>query len=758
MSSSGGFAKDLASAARLRERAEALLLGGLGQATGENPVLVAESVLHELQVHQIELEMQNEELRSSQLALEASRSRYFDLYDLAPVGYCSLGEAGMIEQINLALASLLGMPRAHLLRHRLSAHICPDDQDIFYRHRLLLQRSGEPQSFELRLREPGGGLRWVQMQANAALGEGGEALMLLAVMDIEDRKRSEQANALAAKVFTHAREGIMITSPDGTILTVNEAFSRITGYEAREVIGRNPRLLSSGRQSASIYRAMFAELRDFGHAQLDVWNRRKSGELFESMQTIIAVPNTVGHTVNYVSLFSDVTVQRAQEAKLRHLAHFDALTHLPNRLLMADRLQQAMSQAQRSGLKLAVVYLDLDGFKAINDHHGHEIGDQMLIAVADHMKKSLREGDTLGRLGGDEFVAVLVDLADESSSQPMLNRLLAAAAQPLRVAGCNLQVSGSLGVTFYPQGVEIDADQLLRQADQAMYQAKLAGKNRYHVFDAEQDRHARGHHESLQRIRQALHKEEFLLYFQPKVDMVAGRVLGAEALIRWQHPERGLLAPATFLPVIEDHPLAIELGEWVIDTALRHQEAWLQQGLVLPVSVNIGARQLLQADFVARLRQLLAKHPAADPAGLELEVLETSALNDMVHVVQLMNECKALGVGFALDDFGTGYSSLTYLKRLPVVQLKIDQSFVRDMLDNPVDIAILKSVIGMAQAFGCTVIAEGVETAEHGVLLIALGCTLAQGFGIARPMPAEQLPAWVQQWRPDAKWAESSGD
>jgi EAL domain-containing protein (putative c-di-GMP-specific phosphodiesterase class I) len=249
-----------------------------------------------------------------------------------------------------------------------------------------------------------------------------------------------------------------------------------------------------------------------------------------------------------------------------------------------------------------------------------------------------------------------------------------------------------------------------------------------------------------------------LLYFQPKVDMVAGRVLGAEALIRWQHPQRGLLAPATFLPVIEDHPLAVELGEWVIAAALRQQEAWLQQGLAMPVSVNIGARQLLQADFVARLRQLLDQHPAADPAGLELEVLETSALNDMVHVVQLMNECKTLGVAFALDDFGTGYSSLTYLKRLPVVQLKIDQSFVRDMLDNPDDIAILKSVIGMAQAFGCKVIAEGVETAEHGALLIALGCPLAQGFGIARPMPAEQLPAWVAQWRPDAKWAEPSGE
>ncbi|MBY0235354.1 MAG: diguanylate cyclase, partial [Burkholderiaceae bacterium] len=492
--------------------------------------------------------------------------------------------------------------------------------------------------------------------------------MHLAVMDIDARKQAEQSNSLAAKVFTHAREGIMITAPDGSILAVNEAFCRITGYSAEEIVGCNPRLFGSGRQNADFYRTMFAELRSHGHVQIDIWNRRKTGELFASMQTITAVLDAAGNTVNYVSLFSDVTVQREQEAQLRHLAHFDALTHLPNRLLLADRLQQAMLQAQRRGNQLAVAFLDLDGFKAINDQHGHEVGDLMLIALAEHMKNALREGDTLARLGGDEFVAVLVDLDDVPASLPMLTRLLAAAAQPLQVRGTTLQVSGSLGVTFYPQGIEIDADQLLRQADQAMYQAKLAGKNRYHVFDAEQDRSVRGHHESLQRIRQALHQGEFLLYFQPKVDMRAGLVLGAEALIRWQHPERGLLAPAEFLPVIEDHPLAVEVGEWVIDATLRQQELWLQQGLAMSVSVNIGARQLQQADFVARLRLLLAAHPAVNPASLELEVLETSALEDMSHVVRVMNECKTMGVRFALDDFGTGYSSLTYLKRLPVAE------------------------------------------------------------------------------------------
>jgi EAL domain-containing protein (putative c-di-GMP-specific phosphodiesterase class I) len=315
-----------------------------------------------------------------------------------------------------------------------------------------------------------------------------------------------------------------------------------------------------------------------------------------------------------------------------------------------------------------------------------------------------------------------------------------------------LQVSGSIGVTFYPQQGEVDADQLLRQADQAMYQAKLAGKNRYHVFDAEMDRSVRGHHEGLESIRLALYAREFELHYQPKVNMRTGAVVGVEALIRWRHPTRGLVAPGVFLPVIEDHPLAVEVGEWVIDTALTQVEAWKRTGLQLPVSVNIGARQLQQSDFIARLRVLLNKHPAVQPGDLELEVLETSALEDLHHVSKVMDECRELGVNFALDDFGTGYSSLTYLKRLPVAELKIDQSFVRDMLLDPDDLAILEGTIGLANAFGRTVIAEGVEAVEHGTMLLRMGCELAQGYVIAKPMVPEELPLWISNWRTYPQW------
>ncbi|MEW8585058.1 MAG: EAL domain-containing protein, partial [Candidatus Thiodiazotropha sp.] len=347
-------------------------------------------------------------------------------------------------------------------------------------------------------------------------------------------------------------------------------------------------------------------------------------------------------------------------------AHYDALTGLPNRVLLGDRLRQTMLQASRRDTQLALVYLDLDGFKEVNDDYGHDVGDRLLVTLADRMKNAVREVDTLARLGGDEFVALLADLPDVDTSLPWLQRLLHAIAEPVHDEVGLLQVSASLGVSFYPQAEPIDADQLLRQADQAMYQAKLAGKNRYHLFDAVQDRDLRGQHESVERIRAALAKREFVLHYQPKVDMRRGRVIGVEALIRWQHPEEGQLYPGSFLPTISDHPLMLELGDWVIESALEQIVDWRAAGIALPVSVNVDAMQLDQADFIDNLRAALARHPQVQPGDLELEVLETSALEDITRVSQIMRDVQALGVGFALDDFGTGYSSLTYLKRLPI--------------------------------------------------------------------------------------------
>lgn len=486
----------------------------------------------------------------------------------------------------------------------------------------------------------------------------GEFSFYTSLRDITERKQNEEKLHLAASVFTHAREGIIITTADGTIVDVNEAFSRITGYHRDEVLGKNPQIFSSGRQEKEFYASMWGDLIEKGYWHGEVWNQCKNGEVFAAMQTVSAVCDAEGKTRHYVALFSDITALKEHESQLDRIAHYDALTGLPNRLLLADRLRQAMAQTQRRGQKLAAVFLDLDGFKTINDKHGHAAGDQLLIALSTRMKQALREGDTLARIGGDEFVAVLLDLADVQASVPMLNRLLAAAAHSVHFGDRVLQVSASLGVTFYPQTEDADADLLLRQADQAMYHAKLAGKNRYHVFDAEQDRSVRVHHESVERIRRAMNAREFVLYYQPKVNMRTGTVIGAEALIRWQHPEKGLLVPSGFLPIIEDDPLAIDIGEWVINTALSQIALWKAAGLDIPVSVNIGARQLQQANFIERLREILAAHRQVKPSGLELEVLETSALEDLTHVSLVIEACREIGVMFALDDFGTGYSSL----------------------------------------------------------------------------------------------------
>jgi diguanylate cyclase (GGDEF)-like protein/PAS domain S-box-containing protein len=619
-----------------------------------------------------------------------------------------------------------------------------------------VQSNQQTFSAELRVVRADGSPLWVQLVGNMALDDSGVAVQRVVISDIDQRITDQKNLSLAASVFSQAREGIMITDTRGTIVDVNAAFTHITGYSRDEALGKNPRLLSSGRQTEAFYMALWHDLRDKGHWYGEIWNRRKNGEVYAEMQTITTVHNALGLPTHYVSLFSDITVYKAHQSQLEHLAHYDLLTSLPNRALLSDRLHQSIAQAQRRGSLLGVAYIDLDGFKSVNDRHGHEVGDQLLVDLAHRMKQVMRDGDTLARIGGDEFVAVLSDLANEADCLPMLERLLAAARQPSTIGTAAVQVSASMGVTFYPQHGAVEPDQLLRQAYQALYQAKLAGKNRHHVFDEVRDRSLRSHHESLDRIRLALTNKELLLYYQPKVNMRSGKVLGAEALIRWQHPQKGLLGPADFLPVIEDDMLAIAVGEWVLDTALSQIERWQAHGLDMPVSVNVGAHQLQQTDFVARLRAILARHPRVLPSQLKLEVLETSALQDMGYASQVIEQCHRMGVAFALDDFGTGYSSLTYLKRLRVALLKIDQSFVRDMLDDPDDLSILKGVIGLAEAFHQEVIAEGVETVHHGTMLLALGCDLAQGYGIARPMPADQLPEWVASWRPYPAWSQAS--
>ena len=593
-------------------------------------------------------------------------------------------------------------------------------------------------------------LRWEMHPWRASDGRIGGIVIF--TEDITQQKKDKEQLRLAASVFTNAREGIVICDPRGSILDVNDTFTRVTGYSRAEVLGRNPRILKSGRQSDAFYSDMWRSLLENGRWSGEIWNKTKDGRVYPEMLTISAVYDRALRIQHYVALFSDVTQTKEQERELERMAHFDALTNLPNRALLADRLQQAMVQAHQRGQMLAVACIDLDGFRSVNENYGQESGDQVLMTVAERMKQTLREADTLARLGGDEFVAVLNDLTGIDVARPTLEQLLACASAPTLCGEASVQVSASIGVVFYPQAEKIDADQLLRQAGQAMYQSKLAGKNRYQVFDPSHDITVRTFHEDLEQIRFALASSQFVLHYQPRVNMSTGAIAGAEALIRWEHPSRGRLLPSMFLPVIENHPLIDRLGEWVIEKALTQMEGWNREGLRIPVGVNIAAHHLQQPDFIESLRSLLAAHPSIPPSMLELEILETSALDDVARVSRVLASCRDIGVSIALDDFGTGYSSLTYFKRLPVNTLKIDRSFVRDVLDDPEDLSILEGVLGLATAFDRMAIAEGVETVAHGRLLLQLGCIYGQGNGIAYPMPGEELPSWSEGWNPDPAW------
>ncbi|MCB1737606.1 MAG: diguanylate cyclase, partial [Gammaproteobacteria bacterium] len=518
--------------------------------------------------------------------------------------------------------------------------------------------TGSPFETEFELEGPAGHLVF-NWRLTPDFGADGKVNTVLAVArDITQRKLAEAAlkerEQYQRAVLDNFPFMVWLKDTESRLLAANQAYADVAGLPLpNDLVGKTDLDLFPA-EDAEHYRAGDLEVLDSGKPKTVEEPLFSQGRTIW-METYKSPVTLDGKTIGTVGFARDISDRKHYQQQLEHIAHYDTLTGLPNRVLLADRLQQAMRQVQRHDKKVAVAYLDLDGFKAVNDQYGHDVGDQLLTSLAGHMKRALREGDTLARLGGDEFVAILLDLPDVETTVPMLSRLLAAANEVFHKDDHALRVSASLGVTFYPQAEPIDADQLLRQADQAMYQAKLAGKNRYRIFDADHDRSVRGHHESLERIRQALHDREFVLHYQPKVNMRTGEVIGAEALIRWRHPERGLLSPGNFLPLITDHPLAIPLGEWVLDTAMQQVEDWKAAGLSLPISVNIDAIQLEQADFVDRLRQQVAAHPGLVPGDLELEVLESSALKDFGQVSRVIQACHEIGVGFALDDFGTGY-------------------------------------------------------------------------------------------------------
>ena len=721
-------------------RAEQLRASAKAQA--DRATAAVSQLAHELQVHQIELDMQNEELRRAQVALEEARDRYVDLYDFAPVGYFTLSAQGVVTEANLTGAALLGEERKQLVGRRFARHVAPADAPRWHVYSADLVARGEPSRIELALLARDGQSFHAQIDGLRVDREAAAPALRITLTDITERKRTEAELRLAATAF-EAQEGMMITDVHGVIERVNTAFTQITGYSAEEAVGSNARLLRSGRHDAAFYEAMFDDLQRAGTWQGEVWNRHKNGEVYAVWLTITAVRGDDPAVTRYVGTMLDISQRKVREREIERLAFHDPLTGLPNRRLMKDRLHQAMAVSTRTQREGALMFVDLDHFKDINDTLGHDRGDLLLQQVAQRLTGCVREGDTVARLGGDEFVVMLAaDLspapeAAAAQARAAGEKILAALNRPYQIAGHEYHGGASIGITLFSDHAST-LDDLLQRADQAMYQAKAAGRNTLCFFDTAIQHALRQRSELEAELRQAVRQGEFVLHYQPVVGR-DDRLLGAEALLRWQHPRRGLVLPDEFIAIVEEAGLIQPLGRWVLETACAQLAAWSADPPTadLSLAVNISASQLRDKGFVQDVLDVL-HHSGATPSRLKLELTESVLLDNLDDTVAKLKALQSHGVGFSLDDFGTGYSSLTYLKRLPLAQLKIDRSFVRDVLTNPQDAAIARAIIDMARSLGLTVIAEGVETQAQRDLLAACGCDAFQGelFGHAAPAQA----------------------
>ena len=699
-------------------------------------------------------------LRSALRRERALASRLEDVLHGARLGY---GQWDLVrDRITLGpqLLHLIG-ERADLpalTSAQLAERLHPDDRGRI-REALVQHLKGLNEAVDLRFRVRHADGHWIWVQAwgrvTARDPASGRALALAGVLrDVGNEVALERSRAIALSVFQDAGEAIVVTDERGVVLEVNEAMVQLSGYSHEELIGRGqlPWRPMERNGGAPAWPQLRRRLLREGRWRGEAWWRHRDGRLIPVIETISAVRDEAGRIIRYVALAQDISMLKAQQQALKHQAFHDALTGLPNRTLLADRLALAIATAHRHQRRVAVIYLDLDGFKDVNERHGHPLGDAVLRDIALRLQRALREGDTLARVGGDEFVAVLADLDADDRWQAVVERLLAVCAEPLLGLDGDIHLTTSAGVTLYPDD-SADAEVLLRHADQALYRAKREGKNRWVLFDPTEDREAAAHAELVADVRRALVAGEFELHLQPRVRLTDGAVLGAEGLLRWRHPRDGLRLPGSFLPAIEHDDVMIELGEWVLHEALRLLAAWRREGRpAWRLSINVAVRQLRDPAFADRLEQALQQHPQAPPAALELEIVESSALEGVEALQQLLARCRSLGVGVAIDDFGTGYSSLAYLKRLPATVVKIDQSFVRDIFDDPSNLRIIEGIVALGNAFDLEVVAEGVETVEHGALLLRLGADAAQGWGIAQAMPPAQWPDWVAGWQMPAAW------
>ncbi|OQX12150.1 MAG: hypothetical protein BWK76_18105 [Desulfobulbaceae bacterium A2] len=673
--------------------------------------------------------------------LDDTRTRLEELLSNIPDAVVTTDEDGMIETVNRAALQLFDYQEGELSGRSVTLLMTPDcalrHQEAFQRYLASGTRSLSQAPREVAGRNRLGESLVLELAISEFRTRQGRRFIGL-MRDIHARKAAERRQLLADRVIDSSAEAMVITDKDNTILRVNPAFCTMTGYSEDEVLGQTPRISKSHHHPPEFYRDMWNLLNRFGIWQGEIINRRKSGDIYPAWLTINAICDPQGAVTNYLAIFTDITERKTAERRLAHLAHHDALTGLPNRLLLQDRFDQAMAHAQRDGHRIALLFLDLDRFKTINDSLGHPFGDRLLQAVALRLQESIRDTDTVSRQGGDEFVLLLTELALPDDAGLVAQKILAAMTEPFSVDQQQLGIMCSIGISIAPDDAS-DYDTLRRQADTALYAAKGAGRATYRFFTEQMNLHVLEILDLEHRLRHAVAGGELSLNFQPQFSLAESRLVGAEALLRWQHPELGAISPARFIPVAEESGLIVAIGEWVLTQACRQARAWLDAGLEVPVvAVNISALQFRQDNLVERVAAILVDS-GLPPARLELELTESLLIQNLERTLSTLNAFKSMGIRLSIDDFGTGYSSLSYLKRFKLDILKIDQSFIRDLAEDADDAAIVRAIIQLARSLNLHVIAEGVETVAQRDFLLAQGCDHVQGYLFARPLTAEDF-------------------
>ncbi|MDP2809290.1 MAG: EAL domain-containing protein [Rhodocyclaceae bacterium] len=653
----------------------------------------------------------------------------------------SMDLAGFITGWNSRAERLFGYSAAETIgRNVLFLYADENEEDTSFED-VFLDRGGR--DIEVRRRKKSGEVFWASLQLSLLRDDEGQPNGLIGFLsDITERRDSAEQLRLHARIFEQSEEAILITDARERIVSVNPAFTHITGYEAAEAIGETPRKFRSGQHDAAFYQKMWARLLETGYWQGELWDRRKDGEIYPMWLSIGSVRDAAGEITHYFSIFSDITDRKRAEGRIHHLAYFDALTGLPNRVQFNRLTDQALAESKRKEGFGALLFIDLNRFKPINDTLGHAVGDKVLQETASRWRACLRGADVVCRLGGDEFAVGLFEIASRDHAANVAQKLLAALDDPILVGGHELKLGAAIGISVYPED-GLDTGTLLRQADIAMYRAKQTGPDGFAFFSEDMNQRAADRLNLETGLRRAIEHDELLLYYQPKVSIADGAIIGAEALVRWHHPERGLVPPDEFIPIAEESGLIVQVSNWVLEAACRQARLWMDAGLpAMHIAVNLSARDF-SGSLPARVEQLLVRH-GIGAEWLELEITEGMLMHHADSVIAMMDEINALGVALSLDDFGTGYSSLNYLKRFPIDTLKIDRSFIINIPEDADDCAIAGAIVSMSKQLKHKVIAEGVETAAQLAFLKSLGCDEIQGYLFSPPVPAEGFAAMVR--------------